>query len=912
MFGLRCSNRFLATVLGSVCVGGPAVAAVPAQAAFQSSSQVAIVNGRGAGDGGTLPTSGTVDGASADDFGKFTFTNLDDGSIDAPTLAAYDTVVLNQVFTDDLTAAEEAVLSTFVTSGGKLIIHDADGTTGNDYSWLPAPAETGQSCQNCGDTDGVAEVVESNNLVSSDPGSPYYVDVGELPTNTDAIGDANTFVAQDPRWDVDMRADNDNNVSGAVDGYASDGGLIIYNGLDTDDIATAEPSGNNWLAKLWYQELALGWNPDTLPHTTPATGGGGGPVAGCAGKGVEIGVVGVCANAIAGGGSQLTATGSVTLDGGISVGDGPIDIDETTNTISTESPAPIALLRPGGAVPLGSFGFTIVGNGITEPVSGQPNVAAVTISSANLGPLGTLRVGGLPFSLPSGDGAMLYLDTTNGGGLVGAAQFALPFFGKLAPTGSVSLGFYAGTQREVSVLGGSLMLGTVDFGDGWSFDGLSLTYQAPSDTWTASGGLTVPIASLQASGSLVGGRLNSIGFDVGNQTVPLADSGFFFTDFGGTADGLALGPLSLTASTAGFWGLPKLPVEPFYLDKVTLGLNFAGAATLDGSVSFVLKDHSPVSGELHLKVGINPFRASGSVSVDADIPTISMHLAAGAGFVPRHFTVDGKGSLKIDLLSGDGEEVISDQGVGATGTVCAVAHHFCQTMGFALTWTQLHQILGGDLRALSGVFGANPQRLVTVRAAAVGGSTAVTVAAGQSLLTLTFTSPAGPPQVELVDPHGKVYESARPPSNMLVGTQPEFNLTSVTILQPVAGTWHVRGTVGSPVQVQAQTVRPVHLIRTSQVAPTSSRRHPLGAHQVVSLRWTSSGLPAGIRVAIVDSPGPGEIDSGHTIATRTTGSGSLRVGVNRLDRGGNYFALVATRGGVAFQRIAFPGSAWRP
>jgi hypothetical protein len=887
--------------------------APPARAAFQSSSVVAIINGSGASDAGTLPTDGTVDGSTGDDFGNFTFTQLDDSDIDPGTLAGYDTVVLNQVFTSDLSAAQESTLSAFVVAGGKLIIHDADGTSGNDYSWLPVPAESGQSCQNCGNTDGTAVIVESNQLVSDDPSSPDYIDVSELPGNTDAVGDANTFVAEDPRWDVDIRATNDNNVGGAVDGYASDGGLIIYNGLDTDDIGEDEPSGNNWLAKLWYQELALGWDPDTLPHTTPAYGGGGGPVAGCAGNSVEVGVVGVCANAISGVGSQIQANGNVTLDGGLSVGAGPIDIDLTTNEISTESPAPVALLRPGGPVALGTFGFTIAGNPVTDPVSGQTNLAQVTLSSANFGPLGALRIGGLPFTLPSSDGATLYLDTRNGGGLIGAGQFAIPFLGTLAPTASASLGFYATTPRVVTMLGASLNLGNVDFGEDWSFDGLNLTYQEPTDTWTASGGLTVPFASLKASGSLVGGRLNSISINVGNQTVPLGDSGFFFTDFGGSADGLVTGPLQLSASTAGFWGAPKLPVEPFYLDNATFTLDLAGSASLNGAVSFVLKDDSPVSGELHLKLGLKPFQASGSVVVDASLPEIDEHLNAGAAFTTSHFTVDGQGTLKIDLLSGTGEEIVSDKGVGASGTLCGFDHHFCQTMGFALTWTKVHDLLTGHLSALSGMFGADPTKLITVHAAAVGSPTSIVVPQGQSLLSLSFTSPTGPPHVELVDPHGKVYDTAKPPANMLVGTQPQFKLTSVTILAPLAGTWHVRNTPGSEtqIQVQAQTIHAVHPLRTQRVTPKTSSRHPLATHKVVTLRWTSTGLPTGLRINIIESPHPGEISAGRTLASLTTPSGSLRLGVNRLTPGANYFALVATVNGVPFQRIGFPGSAWR-
>jgi hypothetical protein len=146
---------------------------------------------------------------------------------------------------------------------------------------------------------------------------------------------------------------------------------------------------------------------------------------------------------------------------------------------------------------------------------------------------------------------------------------------------------------------------------------------------------------------------------------------------------------------------------------------------------------------------------------------------------------------------------------------------------------------------------------------------------------------------------------------MLVTKQPQFNLTSVSILSPLAGTWHVRAATGGPVQLQAQTLHAVKLIRTSPVTPTSSARHPLGARGVVTLRWSSLGLPNGISVAIIDSAHPGQIDSGRVVATHKGPNGSLRLGLGKLNHGGNYFALVATQAGVPFQRLTFAGSAWR-
>jgi hypothetical protein len=72
----------------------------------------------------------------------------------------------------------------------------------------------------------------------------------------------NVMVTGDSRWCVDMSGTTDHPtpVTGPVHSYArlpgTGGGLAIYNGLDTDILATAvgsTPGGQ--LAKIWLQEL---------------------------------------------------------------------------------------------------------------------------------------------------------------------------------------------------------------------------------------------------------------------------------------------------------------------------------------------------------------------------------------------------------------------------------------------------------------------------------------------------------------------------------------------------------------------------------------------------------------------------------------------------------------------------------
>jgi len=65
-------------------------------------------------------------------------------------------------------------------------------------------------------------------------------------------------------------------------------------------------------------------------------------------------------------------------------------------------------------------------------------------------------------------------------------------------------------------------------------------------------------------------------------------------------------------------------VEPFYLDNVTVTVNFSGSVSLDGAVSLALKDHSPLHGQLDLQLGLKPFSAVGSASIEGSLPGVSL------------------------------------------------------------------------------------------------------------------------------------------------------------------------------------------------------------------------------------------------------------------------------------------------
>jgi hypothetical protein len=157
-------------------------------------------------------------------------------------------------------------LASFVSNGGKLIIYDSECST-QDYSWLPYPFTT--SNPGAFGATGTANIVEDNDLSSTDPTDPHYIDAGILSSQTDAVGDMNVMTTRDPDWCLDISGTNVQGVTGPTHAYARYGnGLIIYNGLDVDFLyintvpdATTGP-GN--LSKIWLQELQAPFNPTPL------------------------------------------------------------------------------------------------------------------------------------------------------------------------------------------------------------------------------------------------------------------------------------------------------------------------------------------------------------------------------------------------------------------------------------------------------------------------------------------------------------------------------------------------------------------------------------------------------------------------------------------------------------------------
>lgn len=294
-FVVGCLLVSTATAVTAVAMFVPsATAATP----MPSSTSVGLIPAAGPvpaqGSQGVMPTTSDVSGRPDESFDRFSFSDVPLNQITPDTLSRYDTVALIQVPTTELSAAAKAALAQFVANGGKLIIHDSDETTGNDYSWLlpgPYSSRIGASCTNCGLTSGTSKITQDSALISANPADASYVNLAELAKYTDALGDANLFVSDDPRWFAAAVGTNGHNEAGAQLAYATNNGLIIYNGFDTDLIkpnasdpfrcvpsylpcpANAQPSVD-WLAQMWYSELSLGWGSsgsNGLPQSTPVS-----------------------------------------------------------------------------------------------------------------------------------------------------------------------------------------------------------------------------------------------------------------------------------------------------------------------------------------------------------------------------------------------------------------------------------------------------------------------------------------------------------------------------------------------------------------------------------------------------------------------------------------------------------------
>ncbi len=143
--------------------------------------------------------------------------------------------------------------------------------------------------------------------------------------------------------------------------------------------------------------------------------------------------------------------------------------------------------------------------------------------------------------------------------------------------------------------------------------------------------------------------------------------------------------------------------------------------------------------------------------------------------------------LEADSLTGSGEVIASDKGLGASGRLCAPAHIFCQPMALAGSWSQIEKF------GVPSIVGGEPKHLITVPGVAAAGQSArIAVPAGRSVLFAIVHDPSGSPEILVRSPGGRTYSSSRSSRTVIFVRQPQFGLTTVAIVHPQHGTAHGR------------------------------------------------------------------------------------------------------------------------
>jgi Bacterial Ig-like domain (group 3) len=225
--------------------------------------------------GSPLASGGTYNGAM--------FFDVPVSAIDASPATAlngYDTAILYEVCTIGSHPAAVGAINSFLASGGKVMIFDADGCSTNtaggglgitaDYSGFLFPFAT-NSPGPLGAQNYPYTFKEANTLTAGLPAPG-------VPIGDDAIGDGNVFTTHAGAWCVSLQGSNGGGAGGDIEAYArtAGGGLAIYEGEDfwfTDVHSYLFPSGGDPHLKLVFDNmLAQAWNPDGLPCTNPASG----------------------------------------------------------------------------------------------------------------------------------------------------------------------------------------------------------------------------------------------------------------------------------------------------------------------------------------------------------------------------------------------------------------------------------------------------------------------------------------------------------------------------------------------------------------------------------------------------------------------------------------------------------------
>lgn len=614
------------------------------------------------------------------------------------------------------------------------------------------------------------------------------------------------------------------------------------------------------------------------------------------------------------------AVGNVRIAGGVDAGPGPVIINPAAQTLASDGPGSLGVVRGTTTTPVANGAFTISTGGVRDDISGRGGMAPVTIAGSSLG---SLLIGGV--GLAPGD--KYYIDPADGGGLVFTARPLFELLGQ-GPRGPLAIGLHSEPRSAFQLLGGtagwSAKVGPPK--DPWGLN-MTLQYTGVDDAWRGEGDFSFPKllgGGAKVSATLRSRKVDAVGVTIkaGQTGVPLGNSGFFFDSFAGEVSGLAVAPLKLALGVTGGWGakIPRLGKRPLALEKARVSVGTDYSASVKGSIGLV--DRRLAGGDLDVSAKLEPaFSASGRLNADVALLGTGYYVRGAVDLTSEHFTAAGGAELRVggQLMRG-ASAIVSDEGSGATGTACLFGGRGCQTVGVGIRWRNAFKFPPEPE-----YIGADVERYRTVSASAIGarlkqrgvvGESAAATPERRSLrvaprttVLAVYGDPKGktPADIELIAPGGRKLSLGHAgPRASVVRT--DDDRVAFTVLHPRPGTWHIIQKAGATVRVQR--VPPLGTIVAPSPTPRGTRKLPLKANRVVRLRWRISGdLPAKATVAVQRAATGGR--GGVTIAEASARRRTLSIKASRLRKGINHLSLIINAEGVPFRRIAVPSTIYR-
>lgn len=162
----------------------------------------------------------------------------------------------NCTATTDLSPQQQHMLLQWIAAGHKLIIRDADMCPASDYSFLPYTFVTKAAGAGGARGERLA-LADPSSLGSGANDRAHFVDTNAyLAAKFQQIGDADVIQTEDPRWCGHLLTTTRLGESGWVHAYARYGhGLIIYDGLDRDDLRERIPEALRIVALEYAQPV---------------------------------------------------------------------------------------------------------------------------------------------------------------------------------------------------------------------------------------------------------------------------------------------------------------------------------------------------------------------------------------------------------------------------------------------------------------------------------------------------------------------------------------------------------------------------------------------------------------------------------------------------------------------------------